>query len=1455
MRTLNVRLAVVLLVSFCVFGVGVHFLHGYQVNNNAAMFRKAADQQEELFRAAVKKQERDAAQEASKNFFLYLKMYVQLNPGDLEQVERLGTAIFENATAGGELRDRRGFLQSLGMLENLLRQAPERDTARRRVVKMAMLIRRFQDAKYHLEKYLLVESPKDPELLELLAQCQANMSDFGSALATFNKTIAIDPTRLSVYAQTADLLKNRLKRVNDADALMKKMVEANPKSAQAHTLRGRYLLGSNQASQIDEAIAEALTANKLLANDADTLLLTATCYLANGQYDEARRFAASGIKSFPTNPMMYSISADIELRTGERDKAIAVLRQGLKNANNHPILMWHIANLLIDANKLADARAIVEKMRNVKNYHKYLLDYLAARIEYAQEHWLAAKDGFEQVREVLNGQLASQNTSNVTILKQICLWTGHCYGQLGNNDQQLAAYQAALNVDPHYAPARAARADLLMRLGHYDDAINEYKHLAVDKQVTNTSSLPLAEMLFMQNLQKPPSERNWKPVETVLDAAEKAITDGSGARIPILRANMYIVQNRLAEAENVLLAARNKHPQQAAYWTALAGLAERQQDWKRTEKILEDAEKTIGNGVELRLAKAQYWVRRDGKKAQERLNELLKDTAGLPDSDILQLWTGLLNAAIQVDDSKLADILSRKLADKQPNNVRIRYLMFERALNASNRDGMRQSLKEIETVAGQDAYWQYGQAISLFLDTQKIKELKDAMPLLERALEYLAKARELRKNWSRIPLVEANIYDRLGKQDEALSRYTDAIEQGERSPTAFQRTIQILFQKQQYAKADQWLSRMERDPSMFSADLEKAGVEIALQQGEFDRALEKARKAVDAKSDKFQDHLWLGQILGIVGAQMKDRGQEKQANALFADAEQSLRQAVKLEPKSAATWVALIRFLAVMQKTEKAEAAVQEAAKNLPADQSPLALAQCYEIMKKPDAARKQYDAALVASPKNVSIVRTVADFYRRTDKLAPAEGLLQKIIDAKLEVTEDDVYWARRQLAFICAARGGYSNLQRAESLIEQNLAGPAQSPVDRRELARLYAMDPRLPLRNRAIDLFEALLKERSATADDRMTLARLYLANGDWLKAGRGLRGIVVDYDKEPRYLIAYIEALLQHKETSDVGMYIDRLEKLAPNTFAAAGLRADLQCVSNQPEKAFGLLLGYLDNKTSLPADRAFRLRLVAEKLAQLGHRLEESKQKPLAEKFSHRAESLFREFTAGNAELEILLAPFLCVNGKPDDALDVFERVWPQASSQNVAQTAAVILHEGNVEGKQLQRLSRIVQSAIKKFERPLPLLLGMAEIYTAEKNYAEAIDIYREILGKDTKNAIVLNNLAVLLALQGEHVDEALKLVDQSVDIAGPVGAILDSRAIVHIAMKQPEKAIDDLVAAMADGETPVRLFHRAQACGLAGQASESKIAMAAALKKGLTPQMLHPLERPVFEKLVKLQR
>lgn len=83
---------------------------------------------------------------------------------------------------------------------------------------------------------------------------------------------------------------------------------------------------------------------------------------------------------------------------------------------------------------------------------------------------------------------------------------------------------------------------------------------------------------------------------------------------------------------------------------------------------------------------------------------------------------------------------------------------------------------------------------------------------------------------------------------------------------------------------------------------------------------------------------------------------------------------------------------------------------------------------------------------------------------------------------------------------------------------------------------------------------------------------------------------------------------------------------------------------------------------------------------------------------------------------------------------------------------------------------------------------------------------------------------------------------------------MLDSRATVYMAMDNAEKALEDIQAAVADRPTPVRLFHLAQAYSLAGDAKNARAAFDKAKKKGLTKELLQPLEFSTFDRLRQLQ-
>ena len=1041
-------------------------------------------------------------------------------------------------------------------------------------------------------------------------------------------------------------------------------------------------------------------------------------------------------------------------------------------------------------------------------------------------------------------------------VKQIDFYLAVCYRALGDREQQEQALRRVLAADPSFVPAEKALAELARQKGDIAGSLKEFVDLERQGKLDATGRVQLAGLLFRSIAQQKEGPRNWKPLEQLLDAAEKSLPDSPDvaalrANIAVLRVNLFEVQGKTADAQKLLLEARDKYPKQIAVWRELVIRAirgKKEKNWEKVEGLLSDAEKAMGDCVDLRLLRGQYALLRGGVNVEKQLEELADNAEQFPKEQRLRLWSSLLEMAGLVDDRKLAGSLSQKIAELEPNNVEIRKRRFEQAAGAGDMAAAERGLTEIEAAVGQeDAYSLCGQAVLLVLQA---KNNKDAGPLLEKALDYLRKARIARKDWARVPTLEASIYKEQGQADLALQAFLEAIELGNYSQAVVQETVQLLFRSQRYADAERLLRRVESKQGSLPPRLMQTLAECLMYLKDSEHAIEATRKAVPADGNNGRDQVWLGQMLGVFGREASKQGQSADATQLLDNAEKALRRAVNLEPKLALAWKALVQFYVLAEDPYKAQKAIEDAKMSVPADNLTELMAECYEIAGNMDAAQRWYEEMLKKSPQDIAVVRRVIEFYRHASKPEPAKILLQGILDGKIQAGAVDVAWARQVMAQFLGGSGRYPDLQKAEKLVEQNLSSPQASFADRQLLARLLANDPDpgQEAREKAIDMFESL--GAAATADDRFVLARLYARADNWIKAGDLLRSLVASSDKEPRYLEFYIDELLKHNEMSSARTYLDRLQKLAPNSFGTVSRRADLLFAMKQPAQAFETLKDYVDNVDAETRDRGLRLRIVAEKLAELAGRMKKPEQAAVAAQGIDSAEALFRTFVRENPGQELVLAVFLGRHGKIDEALRILDESVQTCRVEQFAQASMLILQDRKATQAQMQRMNKIMQSAEARFERVPSLLMALGDLRTHQGLYAEAIGVYREIPEMTPEYASALNNLAVLQALQGLKLDECLRLVNRAMELAGRQGSMLDSRATVYIAMKNPEKAIEDMKDAIADSRAPERLFHQAQAYELAGDNAKAKACFDEALKKGLTKELLQPPEVPAFEKL-----
>jgi tetratricopeptide (TPR) repeat protein len=257
------------------------------------------------------------------------------------------------------------------------------------------------------------------------------------------------------------------------------------------------------------------------------------------------------------------------------------------------------------------------------------------------------------------------------------------------------------------------------------------------------------------------------------------------------------------------------------------------------------------------------------------------------------------------------------------------------------------------------------------------------------------------------------------------------------------------------------------------------------------------------------------------------------------------------------------------------------------------------------------------------------------------------------------------------------------------------------------------------------------------------------------------------------------------------------------------------------------------------------------LEEFARRLRESGDAATAAMFSKEAQSVYQRYVDLKPGQDLMMAVFLARQQRLNEALDLMEAKAPASDAIQLATACFSVLDGTGPSPEQVGRVNRLLEAALQRDARSVPLLVAKAILrdFAGQHDAAEAI--YRDILAKDPENPTVLNNLAVLLALQDRNVEEASKLIDLAIEKVGPTAGLLDSRAMVRMAMGKPELALADLRQAIKTGPTATLYFHLAQAYQQSGQRTPAVEALTKAESLGLKEEHLQPIERAEYKRLM----
>ncbi len=1396
MRRLNLVFLAVLLVVVAAFGGGMHLMHGFQMQRNASALLERA-------RRAEAGNDLEKAEQS-------LREYLNLKREDGPAWEWFARVVDHQSS------ERRRADRSFLVHEEALRYNSGNVKLERRCADLALELGRYSDAQRHLTA-LFEQLPKDSqgqpaaveraELEDLLGQCERGSTRYEQAEKWFAQALEHDPARVVCYDRLARLLRNDLRRNEAADRTIKAMVAKNLKSGLAYASRWRYSKEFfPSASQGD--IQEAL---KLAPDDLEVLFTAAVSSEQKPDAAAARVYYEKGFKLDPKNLAFALGLANLELREQHLERAEMVLRQAFQ-AKPSLTIAFELADTLIRAGKV-DAKdgagAYIVRLRNA-GLGDTMVRFLEAEIPFQKKDWLRAIPTIESARAVLR--------SNPRLSARLNLMLAECYGRMGSQEQRLDALRQAAESDAGPGQARIELTRALAQSGKLDQALAILSPL-VDRQPD--LRLDIVRLMMQKTLRLPPDQRRWGEVEQQLQSAEKALPSAANALIAI-RADLLVAQNRVEEARKVLTAAQLKYPRILNYRLALARIAQKEAKIPLALQTLEQAEKDLGPGLEIQLARLELWAQRGGDEARAAVAKLAEWRKQMRPADLPDFLVRLAQTELRLNEPALARQHLNELVAVQPDNNNALLSLFDLSLQGNDLAGAREVVAKLRKFEGdrEGTYWRFTEA-SLDLDEYR-RDPKGAGQKLNAASELASTISELRPGWWGGPVLKGQIAELKGLTEEAIEQFKQAVMLGDLQPGIVHRLMGMLYRNPsgQANQIEQLVSDL-RSRGFPVEDLMISDALAAVAKGDVTRGLGLARQVISESSSNFSDHLLMARLYTVA--------------AQHAGAEKELRRAIELAPGVPETWLSYLEHVvAVTRQADQAKAVIETASKALPPNQSALTLARCWMIVGDARKAEAFIQQARTENPDDPATLQNLVLLYLAQSRVTEALKTLDAL-EKLANLSQDGKTWASRLRPGLLMRTRRLADQDEALRMIEENLKRSAGSVVDlRMKISTLAARPGR---RGQAIKLLEDLIAT-APTVADRFYLAKLYLMENMVDKYQREMLTMVGPGKANLADALAhYSRFLLDRSKLDDAERYINLLKTADP--LGLTTLELEAQLLSTRKQRA--PLLALLEERGRKVPDQIGQ---VGDLLARYG--------------FAREAEQAYKAYVARDPdghERVLALAGFYATTGRTSEAMKILSQAWTALRHELVAQAALAVYDSPTAAESEKQQVRDWVESLVKA--QPDSWLKGrLSSMRLQDGKTQEAISGLREILAGNPDDVRILNNLAWSLAFLDEPLTkEALKLIDHAIEVAGSDPSLSDTRAVILIRAGLYDEAIRDLKVAQ---EMPTQrptlprsiAAHLAWAYQGKGQIDEARQAFRQAEARGFRLEASSREERPFMTRL-----
>ena len=555
---------------------------------------------------------------------------LRLEPGRLGVMVRLGQLALE---ARDPKKAEGWFRKALAANADL--------GAARRGLAVALLRQRQIGPALNEARETLRRDPKDLDAKILLAQIYQDMGRPTAAEAVLDEALAAAPDSIQAL-QVQGLVKLDLGKADEAEKLFEKVVQQDPKSLSA---RMGLAIVERARGRLDQAAAEMEAIAKERPDLPVTHFELGRTRLMQRQIEPALRAFDRAEQTSPDPAVTRVRAAGLLAAAGERDRAIAKAKASLASTNAAPLAHAVLARLYLDKGQpdLAERElqsAATEAPQNAAARLQLARFYLSQRrpadaIASAQEAEKLAPKSPEPLAVQIDAYIAQGKADDAVAtaarLRALQGETAFAYVLYGAVNEKagrpadaLAAYQAALEKEPHHLAAARARANLLERQSRVPEA---RQLLEATAQGRPQNIEPLVDLAQLEDRAGNPSG--------AVAAYRRALAQAPES--PALLNNLaYLLAGDPATSAEAVALAEKAHaaaPNSAAIADTLGWALYQKGDLARAEEILTRVAKAAPGSGEVRYHLGMVYAKQGKTEDARRELEAALKTGNFKSAD------------------------------------------------------------------------------------------------------------------------------------------------------------------------------------------------------------------------------------------------------------------------------------------------------------------------------------------------------------------------------------------------------------------------------------------------------------------------------------------------------------------------------------------------------------------------------------------------------------------------------------------------------------------------------------------------------------------------------------------------------------------------------------------------------------------------------------------------------